>query len=222
MAIVYAAFDSQEAVASALQNLKSCGFATSDIETHRDPDFRPSSEGQPSPGLLSAFGDLFSKLGKSRSETPPWLHAAALRRGGLVIGVNARTGVEEAAARTLMQRAGSVDGALEAERDAASRPSAAEEPATPRADASEAAHVGGLPIRRPQPGDADDGASSADFASFAEGVFEIRETAERVVVKKTAWVVEELRVSKSIAVYEELITDRLQGTAVDVETMPAS
>ena len=60
-------------------------------------------------------------------------------------------------------------------------------------------------------------ATEADFASFPEGVLEIRERTEEPVVAKAARVVEEVIVGKEVREHDETITDSVRRTDVDVE-----
>ncbi|GAC1534833.1 MAG: hypothetical protein NVS2B4_15240 [Ramlibacter sp.] len=60
-----------------------------------------------------------------------------------------------------------------------------------------------------QPGELD--------SSFREGTLEVRESAEEVVVAKTARVVEEVRVGKQVQDREETIEDRVRRKDVDIE-----
>jgi len=60
-------------------------------------------------------------------------------------------------------------------------------------------------------------ATEADFASFPEGVLEIRERTEEPVVAKAARVVEEVIVGKEVREHDETVTDSVRRTDVDVE-----
>jgi uncharacterized protein (TIGR02271 family) len=67
--------------------------------------------------------------------------------------------------------------------------------------------------RRP----ADRPASEADLAAFQDKSIEIRETAEKAVVNKTARVVEEVVVGKSATTNTQKVSDTVRETVVDVE-----
>lgn len=67
--------------------------------------------------------------------------------------------------------------------------------------------------RRP----ADRPASEADLAAFQDKSIEIRETAEKAVVNKTARVVEEVVVGKSATTNTQKVSDTVRETIVDVE-----
>ena len=67
------------------------------------------------------------------------------------------------------------------------------------------------PVNRP--------ATEADLTAFKEGQIEMRETAERAVVSKTANVVEEISVGKEVTEREEVIRDTVRKTEVDVENL---
>lgn len=60
----------------------------------------------------------------------------------------------------------------------------------------------------------------ATAADMQEGMVEVRETAERPVVEKTARVVEEVVVSKQATERSETINETLRGTEVEVERIP--
>jgi uncharacterized protein (TIGR02271 family) len=60
----------------------------------------------------------------------------------------------------------------------------------------------------------------ATAADMREGVVEVRETAERPVVEKTARVVEEVVVSKQATERSETVNETLRGTEVEVERLP--
>lgn len=60
----------------------------------------------------------------------------------------------------------------------------------------------------------------ATAADMREGVVEVRETAERPVVEKTARVVEEVVVGKQATERSETINETLRGTEVEVERIP--
>lgn len=65
----------------------------------------------------------------------------------------------------------------------------------------------------------DQPASEADLAAFKEGSLEVRETAEEVVVSKTAHVVEEVTIGKEVTEHTETVSDTLRRTDVDVEQL---
>jgi uncharacterized protein (TIGR02271 family) len=60
-------------------------------------------------------------------------------------------------------------------------------------------------------------ATGADLAAFKDGTIEIQETAEEVVVGKTARVVEEVRVGTKATDRSETVRDTVRRTDVDVE-----
>jgi len=67
------------------------------------------------------------------------------------------------------------------------------------------------PVNRP--------ATEADLNAFQEGQIEMRETAERAVVSKTANVVEEISIGKEVNEREEVIRDTVRKTEVDVDNL---
>ena len=60
-------------------------------------------------------------------------------------------------------------------------------------------------------------ASEADLANFREENIEVRETAEKAVVSKTARVVEEVSVGKTATEHTEQVNDSVRRTVVDVQ-----
>jgi len=70
------------------------------------------------------------------------------------------------------------------------------------------------PVNRP--------ATDADLTTFKEGEIEMRETAERAVVSKTANVVEEISIGKEVNEREEVIRDTVRKTEVDVENLSSN
>ena len=60
-------------------------------------------------------------------------------------------------------------------------------------------------------------ATEADLAAFQEGSIEVRETAEEPVVSKTARVVGEVEVGKTVTEREETVRDTVRRTQVEVE-----
>jgi len=60
-------------------------------------------------------------------------------------------------------------------------------------------------------------ASEADLANFRDESIEVRETAEKAVVSKTARVVEEVAVGKSATEHTEQVSDSVRKTVVDVQ-----
>lgn len=60
-------------------------------------------------------------------------------------------------------------------------------------------------------------ATEADFAAFKEGSIEVRNSAEEAVVSKTARVVGEVEVGKTATEHEQVISDTLRKTKVEVE-----
>ena len=60
-------------------------------------------------------------------------------------------------------------------------------------------------------------ATEADLAAFEEGSIEVRETAEEAVVSKTARVVGEVEVGKTVTEREETVRDTVRRTQVEVE-----
>lgn len=67
------------------------------------------------------------------------------------------------------------------------------------------------PVNRP--------ATAADLNAFQEGQIEMRETAERAVVSKTANVVEEISIGKEVTERDEVIRDTVRKTEVDIENL---
>jgi uncharacterized protein (TIGR02271 family) len=72
-------------------------------------------------------------------------------------------------------------------------------------------HVERNPVNRP--------ATAADLNSFREGTIEAREQAEVPVVGKTARVVEEVSLDKTVEERDEVIRDTVRSTDVDVENL---
>lgn len=67
------------------------------------------------------------------------------------------------------------------------------------------------PVNRP--------ATDADLTTFKEGQIEMRETAERAVVSKTANVVEEVSIGKEVTEHDEIVRDTVRKTEADVENL---
>ena len=65
-------------------------------------------------------------------------------------------------------------------------------------------------------------ATAADLADLKDRTIEVVETAEQAVVQKTARVVEEVRVGKTVEQRTEQITDTLRSTEVEVEHIPGT
>jgi len=61
-------------------------------------------------------------------------------------------------------------------------------------------------------------ATTAELEAFKEGAIEIQETAEEVVIDKSAKVVEEVNVGKATTERKETVRDTLRRTDVDVES----
>lgn len=59
--------------------------------------------------------------------------------------------------------------------------------------------------------------TDADMANFQEGDIEITERAEQAVVSKQARVVEEISIGKNVEEREEVVSDTVRSTEVDVE-----
>lgn len=78
----------------------------------------------------------------------------------------------------------------------------------------EHAHIERRPVDRP--------AAADELNSFKAGSIEIQETAEEVVVEKSARVVEEVRVGKQSSDHEETVRDTVRRTDVEVQSEPAS
>jgi uncharacterized protein (TIGR02271 family) len=76
----------------------------------------------------------------------------------------------------------------------------------------EHAQVERRPVDRP--------ATTADLADLKDRTIEVRETAEQPVVQKTARVVEEVRVGKTVEQRTERISDTVRSTEVEVENLP--
>ena len=60
-------------------------------------------------------------------------------------------------------------------------------------------------------------ASEADLANFRDESIEVRETAEKAVVNKTARVVEEVAIGKTATEHTEQVSDSVRKTVVDVQ-----
>lgn len=78
----------------------------------------------------------------------------------------------------------------------------------------EHAHVERRPVNRP--------AGADELNSFKAGSIEIQETAEEVVVEKSARVVEEVTVGKQSSDHKETVRDTVRRTDVDVQSEPGS
>lgn len=78
----------------------------------------------------------------------------------------------------------------------------------------EHAHIERRPVDRP--------AAADELNSFKAGSIEIQETAEEVVVEKSARVVEEVTVGKQSTSHEETVRDTVRRTDVEVQSEPAS
>ena len=65
-------------------------------------------------------------------------------------------------------------------------------------------------------------ATEADMNALKDGQIEVRETAEELVVSKTARVVEEVEIAKDVSEREEVVRDTVRRTNVEVEDLPAS
>lgn len=78
----------------------------------------------------------------------------------------------------------------------------------------EHAHIERHPVNRP--------ATAGELNSFKEGSIEIQETAEELVVEKSARVVEEVTVGKQSSDHKETVRDTVRRTDVDVQTEPGS
>lgn len=79
---------------------------------------------------------------------------------------------------------------------------------------TERAEVQRRPVDRP--------ASQADIDSVQDKTIEVRETAEKPVVQKSARVVEEVSVGKSTGTRKATVRDKLRSTEVEVEKLPGS
>ncbi|WP_235970973.1 YsnF/AvaK domain-containing protein [Azohydromonas caseinilytica] len=78
----------------------------------------------------------------------------------------------------------------------------------------EHAQVERRPVDRP--------ATAADLADLKDRTIEVVETAEQAVVQKTARVVEEVRVGKTVEQRTEQVTDTVRSTEVEVEHIPGT
>ena len=76
---------------------------------------------------------------------------------------------------------------------------------------AEHAQVERRPVDRP--------ATAADLADLKDRTLEVRETAEQAVVQKTARVVEEVRVGKTVEQRTEQVHDTVRSTEVEVERL---
>ncbi|WP_028998437.1 YsnF/AvaK domain-containing protein [Azohydromonas australica] len=65
-------------------------------------------------------------------------------------------------------------------------------------------------------------ATAADLADLKDRTIEVRETAEQAVVAKTARVVEEVRVGKTVEQRTEQVSDTVRSTEVEVERIPGT
>lgn len=78
----------------------------------------------------------------------------------------------------------------------------------------EHAHIERRPVDRP--------AAAGELNSFKAGSIEIQETAEELVIEKSARVVEEVSVGKQSSDHQETVRDTVRRTDVDVLTEPGS
>ncbi|MGI4840275.1 MAG: YsnF/AvaK domain-containing protein [Janthinobacterium lividum] len=78
----------------------------------------------------------------------------------------------------------------------------------------EHAHIERRPVDRP--------ADASELNSFQAGSIEIQETAEEVVVEKSARVVEEVTVGKQSSDHQETVRDTVRRTDVDVQSEPGT
>ncbi|WP_198320923.1 YsnF/AvaK domain-containing protein [Azohydromonas aeria] len=78
----------------------------------------------------------------------------------------------------------------------------------------EHAQIERRPVDRP--------ATAADLSDLRDRTIEVRETAEQAVVQKTARVVEEVRVGKTVEQRTEQISDTVRSTEVEVENLSAT
>jgi uncharacterized protein (TIGR02271 family) len=78
----------------------------------------------------------------------------------------------------------------------------------------EHAHIERHPVDRP--------ATAAELNNFKAASIEIQETAEEVVVEKTARVVEEVSVGKQSSDHQETVRDTVRRTDIDVQSEPGS
>lgn len=78
----------------------------------------------------------------------------------------------------------------------------------------EHAHIERRPVNRP--------AAAGELNSFKEGSIEIQETAEELVVEKSARVVEEVTIGKQSSDHQETVRDTVRRTDVEVQTEPGS
>lgn len=78
----------------------------------------------------------------------------------------------------------------------------------------EHAHIERRPVDRP--------AAAGELNSFKAGSIEIQETAEELVVEKSARVVEEVSVGKQSSDHQETVRDTVRRTDVEVQTEPGS
>ena len=67
----------------------------------------------------------------------------------------------------------------------------------------------------------DQPANPADLAAFQEKTIELHETAEEVVIEKTARVVEEVVVGKDVTQTEQQVSDTVRHTEVEIERLDA-
>ncbi|GGE69070.1 YsnF/AvaK domain-containing protein [Massilia psychrophila] len=67
----------------------------------------------------------------------------------------------------------------------------------------------------------DQPATPADLAAFQEKTIELHETAEEVVIQKTARVVEEVVVGKDVTQIEQQVSDTVRHTEVEIEQLDA-
>ena len=244
MPAITAVFDSQQAATLALERLQRHGFSSTDVRCEVDGKFRasPTAGVSPSSGFMAAMAHLFSPAGRA-DDADAGVRENVLHRGEIVVSVRANTRVEGECARLLMHEAGAIDVAERAQRYEESR--GLEEPGgVPPADTRESVRnralvIGGLPLvlrdgvsRSPAEGVADETgwqaehsrrpgnqANEVDFATFREGLLEVREVRELLVITKHVRVVEEIRINKSVSILSDTVNETLRGTAIDVERL---
>ncbi|MBC3541133.1 DUF2382 domain-containing protein [Rufibacter sediminis] len=68
-----------------------------------------------------------------------------------------------------------------------------------------------VPITRPT--------NEADFASFQEGIIELKEYAEVPIISKEAYVVEEITLGKEVEIREEVVRDTVRKTEIQIDDL---
>ena len=245
--IVVGLFDSEAAATRARSELRAAGFASAAVSMTGGSGSTTTGADTGEGGISGWFKSLFGDDDAASRSADADRYGEALRRGGYGVSVQASDDAEVDRAESVLNRCGAVDideqsrgwtgasvgGAAEPDAGQPRKLQALEEELTvgKRAVArggvrvfsritevpvsetvrlrEERADVKWIPVDRP--------ATEADFAAFKEGSIEVRESAEEAVVGKTARVVGEVSIGKTVTEREETVRDTVRKTTIDVE-----